>query len=76
MGEFDEYKESEDTSSDSSEQETWAVTWDLTSVEEDVETVDKEKQYKTAKYDIEMSRSEEERSYWTKRADELWDEIS
>jgi hypothetical protein len=37
MGEYDEYKESEDTSEDQSEQELWAVTWDMNSIEEDTD---------------------------------------
>ena len=86
MGEYDEYKESQDTSEDQSEQELWAVTWDMNSIEEDTDLAetsteqsnhsqkdtDIDNQYRAAKNDIEFSKSDEERAYWTKRADDLW----
>lgn len=88
MGEYDEYKESEDASEDQSEKGFWAVTWNLDSIEEDTDmtvasteqsnhssiATDIDNQYRAAKSDIEFSKSDEERSYWTKRADDLWEE--
>ena len=69
--------------------EAGAVTWDLESFDEDTESADDESmdssvlvdkykdldnQYKAAKSDIDFSKTEEEQSFWTKRADQLHQE--
>lgn len=87
MGKFNEYDETENFSNDSSEQDSWARTWDLSSFEEDTRTIDEsdtgyaseifkqiedvDSQYKAAKNDIEASKSVDEKSYWIKREEKL-----
>lgn len=61
-----EADELQDDSSESTERDT-----ELS--EKDLEIAQLEQQYDQAKLSIDMSRTEDEKDYWIKRSDEIWD---